>query len=87
VSTDAVRVNAADCNLALSWDRMFDGPPFSAAPDWLEAAVRAGDVWPHTRGGTDYAQWEVKTPAGMANARPGDWIVRGPDGALSVKLA
>lgn len=72
----AVRVTAADCNIALSWDTMFDGCPFwPSVPKWLDAAIVSKKVWPHTRGSTDYAQWDVLTAAGNVSAGPGDWIV------------
>jgi hypothetical protein len=75
----AVQVTAADFN-GTSWD----GCPFSVVPDWLKDAMKNGDVAPHTRGSTDYAQWDVKTARGLLNATPGDWIIRRERGDLSV---
>lgn len=82
VVIDAVQVRAADCNLALAPEQWFDGSPFSEVPDWLQQAVKAGKVTPHTTGGTDYAQWHIHTLEGVMNARPGDWIIRGVKGEL-----
>lgn len=81
---EAVRVTACDCNLALGWDKMFDGFPFSANPKWIGWALTGGLLLPHTRGSTDYAQWDVVTPAGTVNAWPGDWIVYDKTAALRV---
>jgi hypothetical protein len=43
-----------------------------------------GQIRPHTRGSTDYAEWDVTTKAGVVNASPGDWIIRRYTGDLSV---
>lgn len=75
----AVRITAADFN-----GEFFDGSPFSAKPDWLLNAVRNKMIVCHTRGSTDYAQWDVLTSRGTINATPGDWIVRREKGDLSV---
>jgi hypothetical protein len=87
---DAVQVNAADFN-----GFTFDSFPFSAKPAWLTEALRqpypALAISPETaRGGFDYAVWSVKwfdyRKEGDVKylAWPGDWVVRGPDGQLSV---
>jgi hypothetical protein len=81
---DAVRVTSVDANLALPWDKMFDGCPFSAVPAWIDSMLQARGLIPHTTGGTDYAQWHVVTPDGVKNARPGDWIVLRSSGELDV---
>ena len=75
----AVKVRAADFN-----GETFDGRPFSAVPDWLMEAVRNCEVMPHTRGSTDYAEWDVVTKVGIVSASPGDWIIRRERGDLSV---
>jgi hypothetical protein len=75
----AVQVTAADYN-GSNWD----GRPFSAMPGWLRDAIEKGIITPHTRGGTDYAQWDVQTSRGLLNATPGDWIIRRERGDLSV---
>lgn len=75
----AVQVTATPFN-GHSWD----GTPFTAMPDWLARAFERGDVVAHTRGGTDYAQWDVKTERGVVSAGPGDWIIRRKLGDLSV---
>ena len=75
----AVRVTAADFN-ATSWD----GFPFSCRPDWFVDAIMTGAIVSSTRGSTDYAQWDVRTPSGIVNATPDDWIVRRESGELSV---
>lgn len=77
-----VSVKAVDYNPAAR--EPFDGLPFSALPAWLQTAIRTGRVSPHSRGGTDYAQWTVATAAGSVNAWPGDFISREPDGSLVV---
>lgn len=75
----AIQVRAADYN-----GDSFDGSPFSAMPDWLRAEIQCGRVEPHTRGHTDYAEWDVTTEAGPVTASPGDWIIRREKGDLSV---
>lgn len=76
----AVQVTAADFN-----GQTWDGSPFSVRPDWLMDAIKAGKIMPHTRGSTDYAQWDVATKSGATvNATPGDWIIRRERGDLSV---
>lgn len=75
----AVRVTAADFN-GHDWD----GSPFSSGPDWLIAAAQDRSLVPHTRGSTDYTQWDVTTLRGVINAGPGDWIIRRERGDLSV---
>jgi hypothetical protein len=79
-----VKVTAADCNMGLPPEKMFDGCPFSDTPSWLGRAVAAGRVVPHVRGGTDYAQWDVSTASGTVTAWPGDTITAADDGVLSV---
>lgn len=80
---EAVKITSADYNPALPWDRAWDGSPFSDAPEWLEAALCAGKLKPHTRGGTDYAQWDVTTEDGVLTVGPGDYILRGASGSVS----
>ena len=81
-TTDRVRITAADFN-----GRTWDGNPFSPpAPHWLCLAVLAGEVTPHTRGSTDYARWDVKTPDGVVDAGPGDWIVQGKDDGRPLRV-
>ncbi len=75
---EAVRVRATDFN-GQTWD---DNPFGEPAPEWLMEALRSGDVSPHTRGSTDYAEWDIKTLEGTMNATPGDWIIRGVKGEL-----
>lgn len=77
----AVRITAADFN-----GRSWDGSPFSVRPDWLIAAVKTGQIMPHTRGHTDYAEWDVVLGSGkgIKSAGPGDWIIRRKNGDLSV---
>ena len=75
----AVRVTAADFN-GSDWD----GPPFSAMPEWLMDALKRHKIVPHTRGSTDYSQWDVTTAKGTVNATPGDWIILRERGDLSV---
>lgn len=75
----AVRVTAADFN-----GGSFDSSPFSANPDWLIGAIKSGAISCHTRGSTDYAQWDVTTRKGRTNATLGDWIIRRERGDLSV---
>ena len=77
----AVRITAADFN-----GKTWDGSPFSVRPKWLMDAVKLGACTPHTRGHTDYAEWDVVLGSGrgVANAGPGDWIVRRKNGDLSV---
>lgn len=74
-----VRVTAADFN-----GSDFDGSPFSDVPMWLRDAMNNRKIVLHTRGGTDYAQWEVTTKLGVVNAGPGDWIVRNENAELTV---
>jgi hypothetical protein len=74
-----VKVTAADYN-GHDWE----GSPFSAVPQWLKDAIGTGHLKPHTRGSTDYAQWDVQTASGLLNAGPGDWIIRRERGDLSV---
>lgn len=87
---DAVRVRAADynghrgCDHANKKCTAWDGSPFSSAPDWLLKAYDDGAMRDHSRGGTDYAQWDITTARGVKTARPGDWIVRRSDGDLDV---
>jgi hypothetical protein len=82
VVIEAMLVNASDFNGALpnpsDW---FDGPPFSAVPDWLVDAIKAGIVVP-VGIDADYAVWDIKTLNGVVRAGPGDWIVRGVKGEL-----
>lgn len=77
----AVRITAADFN-GESWD----GSPFSVLPGWLHDAIQLGAVTPHTRGHTDYAEWDVVLGSGkgVISAGPGDWIIRRANGDLSV---
>jgi hypothetical protein len=77
---EAVQVKATDFN-GHSWD----GNPFSEAlPEghWLREAVMNGAVVPHTRGSTDYAEWDIRTLEGVMSAGPGDWIIRGVKGEI-----
>lgn len=78
-SPQCVRVTAADFN-----GTGFDGCPFSGVPEWLVKAQRDSKIVGHTRGSTDYAQWDVTTQTGVACAGPGDWIVRDENGNLYV---
>lgn len=82
VEIEAVQVTAADANLALPPEKMFDGSPFSDWPDWLVKAIDDGTVYPHTRRNTDYADWDIVTLEGTMTAIPGDWIIRGVKGEL-----
>jgi hypothetical protein len=77
VVIEAVRITAADFN-GSDWD----GSPFSEMPDWLAEAVRAGTVAPHTRGHTDYTEWDIKTLEGTMNAGPGDMLIQGVKGEI-----
>lgn len=80
VVIEAVQVTAADFNPAV--EQGWDGSPFSELPRWLVDAISQGHMTPHTRGGTDYAQWDILTLEGVMTARPGDWIIRGVKGEL-----
>lgn len=86
VTIRAIKVTAADYNPALSWDKAWDGSPFDHIDDedlvWLDEAARAGNLKPHNRGSTDYAQWDIETLEGTMTARPGDWIIRGVKGEI-----
>ena len=78
---DAVQVTAADYNPAIEGNP-WDGSPFSEMPDWIVEAVSADRMKPHTRGSTDYAQWDIVTPYGTMSCGPGDYIIRCADGEL-----
>lgn len=87
VVIDAVRVTAADFNGHRGCDHSkgctaWDGSPFSEVPDWLAKAIDDGNCVPHSRGGTDYAQWDIPTLEGVMTAQPGDWIIQGVKGEL-----
>lgn len=83
VVVEAVRVTAADFNAALlPSPKAFDSSPFSEIPQWLADANAKGDLRPHSRGSTDYAQWDIMTLEGVMTAQPGDWIVKGVKGEL-----
>ena len=76
----AVRVTSADFN-----GQSFDGSPFSVCPEWLQAAVKNGDIDISTKhGDRDYAVWCVTTKNGIVLAFPGDYIIRRKHGDLSV---
>jgi hypothetical protein len=87
---EAVQVTAADYGPG-GWDgaafRAEGGQP--SLPGWLLDALDAGIVTPEM-GGYDYAIWRVGKPAKKCDderidatrARPGDWIVRLPDGHI-----
>lgn len=82
VVIEAVEVTAADYNPRYI-DSPWDGCPFSEIPpEWLCKAVDDGTVTPHNRGGSDYAQWDIKTLEGTMTAQPGDYIIRGIKGEL-----
>lgn len=78
--SDRVRITAADFN-----GETWDGSPFSDDPNWMLSAIEGGMVRPHTRGGTDYARFDVTTADGVVDAGPGDWIARDADGRLRVE--
>lgn len=85
VEIDAVQITASDYNPQLQWERRWDGLPFRLSyrdVSWLDDAVWSGVLVPHTRNGTDYAQWDIKTLEGVMTAGPGDWIIRGVKGEL-----
>ena len=83
VVIEAVQVTAADFNgNAKSWAEAWDGSPFSEAPDWIARAIVDGEITPHSRGGSDYAQWDIVTLKGVMTAQPGDWIIKGVKGEL-----
>jgi hypothetical protein len=59
---------------------------FNEVPRWLQDAVSNGDIKPEFRS-EDYWYYVVKTPTGLVDATPGDFIVRDPNGSLSVRLS
>ena len=78
----AVRVTAADFN-GTDWD----GCPFSAMPEWLRCGLRQGAVKVSSASrGYDYAVWDVTTPDKVFRAKPGDYIICLPGGALTVNF-
>lgn len=80
VVIEAVKITAADYNPLAK--EPWDGSPFSEFPSWLEEAVKAETITPHTRNCTDYAEWDIKTLEGTMNATPGDYLIRGVKGEL-----
>lgn len=82
IMKEAVRINATDFNPNAPLTTAWDGCPFDEVPGWLSRAWDEGVVRPHNRGGTDYAEWDIKTLHGTVSAGPGDWIVRNPQGDL-----
>lgn len=80
VVIEAVRVTACDFNP--SAENPFDGQPFSEFPSWLISALSEHKITPHSRGGTDYAQWDIQTLEGTMTAQPGDWVILGVKGEI-----
>lgn len=78
---DRVRVTSADFN-----GRDWDGSPFDPvpAPEWLQLALKAGDVTVSNKHSTDYAVWDVR---GAGEAWPGDHIVHGGGRIYSIEKA
>lgn len=80
---DAVQITAADYNPALhgTEHNPWDSAPFTDLPEWLTDCIDVQKtVRPHTRGHTDYAEWDVTTANGVVSAGPGDWLIREPSG-------
>ena len=71
VVIEAVQITAADFN-----GKTWDGSPFSEKPNWLEKALRTGEVSVHPDN-RDYAMWKIKTLSGPVIAGPGWWIIQG----------
>ena len=82
--SESVTVNATDWGGGYDFD---GGLPFSATPDWLLAAIEAGKMMPIDGGETDYAEWSVLTPLGIAVARPDDTIWSDGNGGIWVRPA
>jgi hypothetical protein len=82
VVIDAVQIRGVDVGPS-----GFDGNPFSDNPEWLEQALKTGEVAPHVDD-RDYASWKIVTLEDGKNgeakhiATPGDWIIRGVKGEL-----
>lgn len=72
---DTVKFHASDYADKLTFD---------ATPSWLTAALESGVVTGVFKG-EDYWYLEVKTPAGVVTAEPGDTIHRHFDGGLLVR--
>lgn len=72
---DTVRFHASDYHGALT---------FSATPTWLATALETGDLKPILKG-EDYWYLEIRTPAGVVTAEPGDTILKHCDGSLLVR--
>jgi hypothetical protein len=77
VPVEAVKILATDFN-GFDWD----GFPFSEAEAWIIKAIQIRTLIPHTRNGTDYAEWDIKTSHGWTSAGPGDYICHGDDGQI-----
>jgi hypothetical protein len=80
VVIEAVEITAADYNPGIK--NAWDGSPFKELPEWLGMALEKGTIKPHTRNGTDYAEWDIHTLEGVMNATAGDWIIQGVNGEI-----